>query len=143
MERLNRVMCNADWRTLYPEASVKVLPRAYSDHSPLIVYAEDMHSLNPSNRPFRFEATWMSHTGLLDVINSSWSDMKHKLLDSTAEFTVRVRKWNREVFGNIFKKKRQLMARIEGIQRALTDNFSHSLFTLEKDLITQYNNVLL
>ncbi|KAI7984238.1 hypothetical protein LOK49_LG15G00066 [Camellia lanceoleosa] len=71
MERLDKAMCNANWRTLYPEASVKVLPRTYFDHSPLIVYTESMHSLNPLNRPFRFEAAWMSHPGLLDVISSS------------------------------------------------------------------------
>ncbi|KAL7260635.1 hypothetical protein ACSBR1_006322 [Camellia fascicularis] len=136
-------MCNVAWRTLYLEATVKVLPRTYSDHSPLIVYTEGMHSLYPSNRPFRFEAAWMSHPSLLDVINSSWSNMNNNLLDSTTEFTIRVKKWNREVFDNIFKKKRHLLARIEGIQKALTDNFSHSLFTLEKNLITQFNNVLL
>ncbi|KAF5934116.1 hypothetical protein HYC85_030287 [Camellia sinensis] len=47
MERLDRAMCNSDWRTMLPEATVRVLPRAYSDHSPLIVYTQGMHSHIP------------------------------------------------------------------------------------------------
>ncbi|KAL7165830.1 hypothetical protein ACSBR2_036656 [Camellia fascicularis] len=71
MERLDRALSNLEWRTMFPEATVKVLPRTYSDHSPLLVYTQGMHTLNPSQRPFRFEATWISHPGLLDTINSS------------------------------------------------------------------------
>ncbi|KAI7994532.1 putative membrane-associated kinase regulator 2 [Camellia lanceoleosa] len=37
MERLDRAMCNTEWRTIFPEATVKVLHRTYSDHSPLVV----------------------------------------------------------------------------------------------------------
>ncbi|KAL7162143.1 hypothetical protein ACSBR2_042591 [Camellia fascicularis] len=109
MERLDRAMCNEDWRTMFPEATIQVIPRTYSDHSPLIVHTQDMNN---------------------------------NLLESTAEFTLKVSVWNKEVFGNIFKWKRLLLARIEGIQRAQTTNFSHSLQALEKDLINQYNVTL-
>lgn len=71
MEGLDRAMCNKDKRTMFPEATAQALPRTYSDHSPLIVHTQGMHSLHPYRRPFRFEAAWMSHLGLLDVINSS------------------------------------------------------------------------
>lgn len=38
MERLDRAMSNSEWRTMFPEATVRVLPRTYSDHSPFVVY---------------------------------------------------------------------------------------------------------
>ncbi|KAL7166943.1 hypothetical protein ACSBR2_037579 [Camellia fascicularis] len=142
MERLDRALCNSEWRTMFPEATVRILPRTYSDHSPLLVYTQGMHQLNPLNRPFRFEAAWMTHPGLIDVINSSWTNMNHNLIDSTADFTCKVKEWNRVVFGNIFKRKRHLLARIEGLQKCLANNFSHSLQILEKELITQYNSTL-
>lgn len=41
MERLDRALCNEDWQTMFPEETVKVLPRTYSDHSPLVVYTQD------------------------------------------------------------------------------------------------------
>ncbi|KAL7259319.1 hypothetical protein ACSBR1_005252 [Camellia fascicularis] len=135
MERLDRVMCNAEWRTMFPKATVKVLPRTYLDHSPLVVYTQGMHPLNLLSRPFRFEAPWMSYLGLIDVIKSAWISMNDNLLDATSVFTCRVTDWNKETFGNIFKRKRQLLARIEGTQKALADKFTHNLQTLEKDLI--------
>ncbi|XP_028087357.1 uncharacterized protein LOC114288068 [Camellia sinensis] len=143
MERLDRALCNAKWRTMFPEATVRVLPRTYSDHSPLVVYTQGMHTLNPRNRPFRFEAAWMSHPDLINVIKSSWHNMNNHLLDSTADFTNKVTEWNKEVFGSIFKRKRRLLARIEGTQNALAENFTHSLQNLEHMLIKDYNEMLL
>ncbi|KAL7201796.1 hypothetical protein ACSBR1_033489 [Camellia fascicularis] len=143
MKRLDRALCNAEWRTMFPKATIRVLPRTYSDHSPLVVYKQGMHTLNPRNRPFRFEATWMSHPKLINVIKSSWHNMNNHLLDSTADFTNKVTEWNKEVFGNIFKRKRRLLARIEGTQKALVENFTHSLQNLEHMLIKDYNETLL
>ncbi|KAI7997086.1 hypothetical protein LOK49_LG10G01813 [Camellia lanceoleosa] len=40
MERLDRALCNEDWRTMYPQGIIRNLPRTYSDHSPLIIYTE-------------------------------------------------------------------------------------------------------
>ncbi|XP_028123763.1 uncharacterized protein LOC114320887 [Camellia sinensis] len=48
MERLDRALSNPEWRTMFPEATVRVLPRTYSDHSPLLVYTQGMHILNPT-----------------------------------------------------------------------------------------------
>ncbi|KAL7264165.1 hypothetical protein ACSBR1_002173 [Camellia fascicularis] len=143
MERLDRALCNAEWRTMFPDAIVRVLPRTYSDHSPLVVYTQGMHTLNPRNRPCRFEAACMSHPDLINVIKSSWHYMNNQLLDSTADFTNRVSKWNKEVFGNIFRPKRRLLARIKGTQKALAEKFTHSLQNLENMLIKDYNETLL
>ncbi|KAL7173403.1 hypothetical protein ACSBR2_032795 [Camellia fascicularis] len=142
MERLDRAIYNEDWRTLFPEATVQVLPRTYSDHSPLVVHTQGMHPLNPLSRPFRFEAAWMSHPGLSDIIQTSWLSMHNNLIDATIDFTHRAIVWNKEVFGNIFKCKRRLLARIEGTQKALVENFTHSLQNLEKGLIKDYNETL-
>ncbi|XP_028112975.1 uncharacterized protein LOC114311106 [Camellia sinensis] len=46
MERLDRAMCNSEWRTMFPEATVRILPRTYSDHSPLLVYTQGTLKLN-------------------------------------------------------------------------------------------------
>ena len=38
------------------------------------------------------------------------------------EFTMKARQWNKEVFGNIFWKKRRLAAKLLGIQKMLVAN---------------------
>ncbi|XP_028120068.1 uncharacterized protein LOC114317531 [Camellia sinensis] len=125
VERLDGVLCNEDWRTMFPEATVKVLPRTYSDHFPLVVFTQGMHSLNPLNRPFRFEAAWMSHFDLPNIITFSWTDMHNNLLDSTSEFTTRVKKWNKE----------------EGIKSIILTYFTN-LFKFEHvQSLTHWNNI--
>ncbi|XP_019244264.1 PREDICTED: uncharacterized protein LOC109224131 [Nicotiana attenuata] len=37
LERLDRILANYDWITLFPEASVRHLPRTHSDHNPLLL----------------------------------------------------------------------------------------------------------
>ncbi|KAL7239070.1 hypothetical protein ACSBR2_005045 [Camellia fascicularis] len=138
MERLDRAMSNDKWRALFPEGTVRTLPRTYSDHSPLVVYTQGMHPLNPLNRPFRFEAAWLCHPNFTDV-QQSWWNMDHNLINAINDFTHNVKIWNKETFGNIFKRKRNLLAHIEGLQKSQAQSYSHNLFLLEKDLITQYN----
>ncbi|KAL7170539.1 hypothetical protein ACSBR2_035417 [Camellia fascicularis] len=71
MERLDRAMSNDKWRALFPKGTVRTLPRTYSDHSPLIVLTQGMHSHNPTSRPFRFEAAWLCHPSFSDVVKKS------------------------------------------------------------------------
>ncbi|XP_028124491.1 uncharacterized protein LOC114321519 [Camellia sinensis] len=117
-------------------------PWLVADHSPLVVFTQGMHTLTPSKRPFRFEAALMTHLGLIDIIKSTWADMHNNLLEATVAFTIRVKEWKKEVYGNIFKRKRYLLARIERTQRNLAVRFTYNLHLLEKDLIKQYNAVL-
>ncbi|KAI7991201.1 hypothetical protein LOK49_LG12G00888 [Camellia lanceoleosa] len=42
MERLDRAMSNDRWRALFPEGTVRTLPRTYSDHSPLVVLTQGL-----------------------------------------------------------------------------------------------------
>ncbi|CAL5422617.1 unnamed protein product [Camellia sinensis] len=44
MERLDRALCNSKWRTMFPEATVRILPRTYSDHSLLLVYTQGVQA---------------------------------------------------------------------------------------------------
>lgn len=40
--RLDHALANANWCELFPEAIVRVLPRTYSDHHPLLVLTDGM-----------------------------------------------------------------------------------------------------
>lgn len=43
--------------------------------------------------------------------------------------------WNKTHFGNIFMKKRNILARLNGIQRAVVVRPSSSLLQLENELL--------
>ncbi|KAF7839252.1 ribonuclease H [Senna tora] len=59
-KRLDRALCNQNWRTSFSDASSKCLARIHSDHHHLLITTEDQ-SFNAKNRPFRFEICWMQH----------------------------------------------------------------------------------
>ncbi|KAL7262612.1 hypothetical protein ACSBR1_000886 [Camellia fascicularis] len=46
LERLDRAVCNSEWRMAFTEGAVRNLPRTYSDHSPLIVFTQGKIKLN-------------------------------------------------------------------------------------------------
>ena len=50
--------------------------------------------------------------------------------------------WNKNQFGNIFQKKKRVLARLNGVQRALANQLSSSLVALENHLIKELDVML-
>ncbi|KAH7838491.1 hypothetical protein Vadar_027204 [Vaccinium darrowii] len=139
-KRLDRGLCNEEWRSLFPEGTITTLPRTYSDHNPLLLHLHGNISFIPTNKPFRFEAAWIVDPSFEAIVSNNWNG--NNLTDKIVNFSQAANKWNKEVFGNIFRKKRWTLARIHGIQKAQGNVFSHNLFNLEKELISEYNKIL-
>ncbi|XP_038999467.1 uncharacterized protein LOC120125014 [Hibiscus syriacus] len=114
--RLDRVLANPDWRSQSPEALVTYLPRLHSDHSP-----SPLGSL-PSSTPI----------GLLE-----------DLITGSKNMVERIKTWNRESFGNLFGRKKQLKARIHGLQCIPIHNRFHQLELLEAHLLAEYTKILI
>lgn len=58
------------------------------------------------------------------------------------EFVNAARKWNKEVFGNVVRQKRILLARLAGIQRSLEFCRLRRLMVLEKELQCELGRIL-
>ena len=63
----------------------------------------------------------------------AWNQSRN-LPDSIEKFTSEATQWNKHHFGNIFVKKRRLMARLNGIQRVISSNPTSPLIDLENQL---------
>ncbi|KAL7207488.1 hypothetical protein ACSBR1_029440 [Camellia fascicularis] len=142
LERLDRAVCTTEWRLQFQEGAVRNLPRTYSDHAPVIIYTEGMQHSDPILRPFRMEAAWFVNPDFKNLVKDSWDETNNSILEVITSITAKASHWNKNVFGNIFRNKRWLLGRIEGIQKAQSQKFSHNLFVLEKELIKYYNNIL-
>ena len=132
---------DVDWRRNFPEAFVETLHRVYSDHHPILLSCEGVNNL-VGPRPFRFEASWAMHGDYEEVVWSAWSmggahvwDKLIKVRDDSIIF-------NKQVFGNIFRRKRSLENRLRGVQEKLERVDSISLAILERDLQKEYSDVL-
>ncbi|KAJ8773128.1 hypothetical protein K2173_028305 [Erythroxylum novogranatense] len=117
-ERLDRGLCNAAWRFKFQEDSITHLARISSNHRPLLM---SFYGYVPpvKDRPFRFLQAWLSHSDF-------------------PEFN-----WSIEVFEHIFRKKKELLARISGIQRTLSVRQSPFLKLLEVKLMKELEEMLL
>ena len=101
---------------MYPEATAH-LPRTFYDRCPVLV---DLFRPPPnsSNRPFHFQTMWMLHPKFPKVVQGAWTEST-SLLEATLNFTIKAKKWNVDMFGNVFIKKKRVLARINGAQKTL------------------------
>jgi len=69
--RLDRGLCDMDWRLKFPEATVEHLVRRQSDHNPILMKCHSRVS-SREGRPFRFQAAWCSHEAYTNIVKKAW-----------------------------------------------------------------------
>ncbi|XP_031131901.1 uncharacterized protein LOC116033288 [Ipomoea triloba] len=138
--RLDRAMCNISWRHRFPEATVTHLPQVSSDHAPILVRTVATE-LRTTGAPFRFQAAWLTDQRVVEVVRNSWCSNLH-FMDNIPSVTVALSDWNRTVFGNIFHRKKIVLARLEGVQRRYSTNPHRGIVRLEQKLIEEYQTIL-
>ncbi|XP_075671161.1 uncharacterized protein LOC142640761 [Castanea sativa] len=111
-ERIDRVFVNPEWWNLFPEPRVTHLTRF-----------------------------WLSDVTFSGVVSGAWSHT-NELSEAIRRFTRDAKDWNKSHFGNVFAKKKRIMAWLNGIQRAMAITPSASLVDLEKNLLLELDNVL-
>ncbi|KAF9612711.1 hypothetical protein IFM89_003253 [Coptis chinensis] len=68
--KLDRMLCNANWGSIFPGWKYKVASRICSDHSPLM--GGSISIPQPNNMPFKFFNMWCSHPKFREVVMDSW-----------------------------------------------------------------------
>lgn len=127
-KKIDRILCKIEWCIHYHKAFAKVLPRIQSKYHP-IVLMEGIPTQG-MNRLFCFETAWSSHPEFSAFVTSRWNN--NTTLTANLTYLVsNLKYWNQEVFGNIFRRKNQLMARIKGIQNSPGYGYSQFLEGLE------------
>eukprot|EP00258_Populus_trichocarpa_P027694 XP_024443713.1 uncharacterized protein LOC112324533 [Populus trichocarpa] len=141
-ERLDRCFGNAQWRQLFQDANVLVLPRVRSDHHLILVELKEQRvTVQGEGRPFRFEAAWLQHREFAEFLKNQW-ETDAEVPTTLEGLMVQLKIWNKWVYGNIFQKKRKVLARLGGIQKAIAVRGNPHLYQLEDDLSAEYNEIL-
>jgi hypothetical protein len=63
----------------------------------------------------------MSNGQFADIVQQS-SVKRVEVVSSRQELTSNLKTWNKKVFGNIFYRKKRVVARLQGIQKHLNGN---------------------
>ena len=106
MKHLDRALCNPSWHLLFEETIVLHLQKTSSDHHPILINSSPSNLLR-TNRPFRLETIWFSDLLFPKIIQDSWNSHSEDAILALKDFTNKIRIWNRNVFGNIFPKKKK------------------------------------
>lgn len=138
--RLDRALCNLDWRNCFPGATVTHLPRLSSDHTPILLRTAGRVNARRLST-FKFQAAWFTHEGLVQVVQKSW-DQNHQFMMNVPRLTAALENWNKFTFGNINYRKRLVLARLEGVQTRLAISYHGGLAKLEKKLGNEYQEIL-
>ena len=140
MERIDRFFMNPGWCILYLGAKITHLPRCHLDHC-LVMLEANLGRAASLIRPFRFQVFWLSDTSFPNIVSKAWNNNRG-LVESIDSFSKEATLWNKNHFGNIHYKKKQILARLYGIQKALLNNLCASLLTLESQLQQDLEHVL-
>ncbi|XP_075080591.1 uncharacterized protein LOC142166074 [Nicotiana tabacum] len=140
LERLDRCFSTDEWIEQFPDSIVTHLLRTQSDHCPLLLSLINQ-SQNKANKRFKFESLWCNHPDFLPIVQYNFTT-NTDILRATTAFTNRVAYWNKHVFGNIFHRKRHILARLAGIQNSSGCPFSTFLQDLEVKFQQDFSVIL-
>ena len=118
-ERLDRGICNSEWRLLFPKAVILHLGAINSDHCPLLLDSNPTDYLMP--RLFRFVAAWLRDPRCFEVIRLAWKKVFYgcsglKLCRKQRATTSALKRWNKDEFGYCQTRISELTSQIEVIQ---------------------------
>lgn len=102
MVRLDRVFCNSDWESAFPNFALTALATGASDHCPIFLARQDRI---PKKASFRFENHWLKIDGFKEVVMAAWnkpqSGSAHTVLSKKLTETARaLRSWSKPLFSN-------------------------------------------
>lgn len=140
-KRLDRAVGDINWRMDFPDAFVDILHRIHSDHCPLLIHC-GAPTQRSQNRPFKFMAAWVDHPDFAPLVNNAWRQSEESIQVKLARVRQDAVDFNQNVFGNIFRRKRRIEARLKGVQRELNKNITSDLVQFEKDLQREYRSIL-
>jgi hypothetical protein len=112
-----------------------------SDHRPILLRGV---GFVPAKRvrPFRFQAAWLTHKDFSEVVYKAWDKGEHIIPASLEHVRLDATVFNKEVFGDIHKRKGTLAEKLKQVQQKLESVDSTRLIMTEVSLQKEYNDVL-
>eukprot|EP00253_Pinus_taeda_P029800 PITA_29800 len=123
-----------------------ILPSGGSDHWPISLMVEIPGT--PRNKPFRFKKFWIEHPNFLTMVETWWSEpldeegsKMFNLQKKLKNIKLRLKDWNKTVFGNIFQEKAIIEQKLEQIHKdGVAGCRDEEACEQEKELTQQWHN---
>lgn len=125
-ERIHRIFVNPSYCLLYPKDKVVHLTRCHLDHCSVMLQVLPRVQRRGS-RPFKFQTCWLSDLTFPHIVNQAQGQW-YALQEAIKHFIRDETNWNKVQFGNIFARKKSIMARVNGIQCTISIRPSNFFF---------------
>ena len=106
--------------------------RNQSDHAPILISTMGFSFQLAGAKPFKFQVALLFHNGFDEVVRQAWRP-KNRVNEALRDLVDQLNIWNKEVFGNLFRRKCELWRRLEGIQKRLADGGSWYLLEIAQE----------
>lgn len=132
MSRLDRFLVSHDWLSLWPDCVQEVMDREISDHCPLLLrFARQ----DWGPQPFRVINCWFQNWSLIQAFGRRAFVIKEKLKVLKA----RLKQWNKESFGDITIKRKEIVKEINDLDRRAQEIFLNTTeLAKKKELEAEY-----
>lgn len=85
---------------------------------------------------------WLSHDGFPSIVREAWEGDQQDVCQIVDIFTQKAKSWNKEAFRDIFWKKRNMTARLLGVEKALAKNPLQRMIDIHKFLSGKMEKML-
>ncbi|XP_074283452.1 uncharacterized protein LOC141607999 [Silene latifolia] len=142
--RLDRLLINPDWTSLFPAYVAECLPPEISDHAPLLV---SFGGGQKFTKNFSFLNAWTMNPDYHTIVATAWASPCYSTPTYQLYFKLRMVK---KAFTALHKQSySDIVARLKDVQKDLetcqmnlqNDLFSPTLIALERDLICKYKEL--
>jgi exonuclease III len=116
--RLDRFLCSSSLEDHFSRIVQRQLPRLLFHHFPILLSCGFMQR---RKSPFRFENMWLKSEGFHARVNRWWNSYNYSgspsyvLVQKLKSLKIDLRRWNKEVFGDVNLRKNELLAQIQDL----------------------------
>jgi hypothetical protein len=120
-EKLDRILVSTDWELRFPRATMQCLPRAISDHTPLLL--DTGSTSQPNKCMFKFELTWLFKDGFHEKVAEVWqretkgSNSLERWQNKIRSLRRYLRGWVKNMNGSYKKEKKEILGKLEQLDK--------------------------
>lgn len=113
-EKLDRVMVNGSWLSLFQDANVHCLSATTSDHYPILLWCDKFVKPSRNQSGFLFENSWLLEPGFDELVRDNWlSSDSIPLLDKLRKNGDMLQQWSSSNFHKVGKDIESIHRKIE------------------------------
>ncbi|XP_059629545.1 uncharacterized protein LOC132272405 [Cornus florida] len=147
-KKLDRVLANSFWHSIFPQLECTFLPQGGSDHNPMVVKLTI--TLNPHKAiPFKFFNAWCFHPHFFSIVDKQWKTFIHgtsmfQAIQKLKSLKQPLRDEYRDKFSNLKEKISKVKLELDRCQAELDHKtFDADLRNLKKTLSAEHSRLLL